>query len=78
MTDPNRIPDTGNGAGRTDSPLCFLKSEAELEALDAQRGCCYLPMDVYVDQRTRKDHFQASPILARWSRIRRAAARLRH
>lgn len=37
-----------------------LDTEVGLENLDRQKDREYLPMDVYIDPRTIKEHFQAS------------------
>ncbi len=55
--------------GRTDWSLYSRKGEAELEKLDLQAGRKYVPMDVYIDTRTIKKHFQAAPIFDRWAGI---------
>ena len=54
----------------TDWSRYSLEREAELERLDRKAGHDYLPMDVYVDARRVKEHFQVSSIHARWNRIR--------
>ena len=46
--------------------LLSLKDEAEAEQLDRQAGHDYVPMDVFVDPGTMKEHFQASSISSRW------------
>jgi hypothetical protein len=43
----------------------FLNDEATLETLDRQLGHQYIPMDIYVDSTTIKEHFQVSCIQAR-------------
>lgn len=53
----------------TDRSLYSLDGEAEMEGLDREAGHDYLPMDVYIDPRTVKEHFQNSSIRARWRRI---------
>jgi len=60
--------------GLTDGALCSLKSEAELETLDRRAGHEYVPMDIFIDSRTMKEHFGGSSIRSRWSEIHRAAA----
>ena len=57
-----------------DRPACSLEAKAELEELDCELGHEYLPMDVFVDIDTMKEHFQVSPICDRWSRRHRKAA----
>ncbi len=54
--------------GRTDWSLYSRKGEAELEKLDLQTGCEYVPMDLYIDPRTIEEHFQAASVLDRWAR----------
>lgn len=49
--------------------LYSLEVEAELERLDREAGHDYVPMDVFVDPRTVKEHFQASSLRARWAKI---------
>ena len=46
--------------------LLSLKDEAEAEKLDRQAGHDYVPMDVFVDPGTMKEHFLASSISTRW------------
>jgi hypothetical protein len=46
-----------------------LEIESALEKLDRQAGHEYVPMDVFVDPRTRKEHFQDFAIRTRWARI---------
>ena len=57
----------------TDWSLYSLDDEAKMERLDREAGHDYLPMDVYVDPRTVKEHFQDSSIRARWRRIHPSA-----
>jgi hypothetical protein len=57
----------------TDRSLYSLDGEAEMEGLDREAGHDYFPMDVYVDPRTVKEHFQDSLIRARWKRIHPSA-----
>ena len=54
--------------------LYSLETEAEVEKLDREIGHDYVPMDVFIDSRTMKEHFQESPIRARLKRIYSAAA----
>lgn len=54
---------------RTDWSLYSRTGEIELEKLDLQEGHEYVPMDVYIDPGTIKEHFQAAPILDRWAGI---------
>jgi hypothetical protein len=71
-------PITCTSRDQKDWSLYSLEGEAELERLDRQAGHDYLPMDVYVDTRTVKEHFQDSSIRARWTRIHPGAARHSH
>lgn len=59
---------------RVDWALYSLETEAEVEKLDREIGHDYLPMDVFIDPRTVKEHFQDSPIRARLKEIHSAAA----
>ena len=45
------------GKDQMDGVLCSLKGEAQLANLDRQEGHQYLPMDIYIDPKTMKDHF---------------------
>jgi hypothetical protein len=45
-----------------------LTGEAELEKFDRNCGHQYIPMDIYVDPTTIKEHFRASSIRNRWAR----------
>ncbi len=47
---------------------------AELEMMDRKAGHEYVPMDVFVDPRTMKEHFQDSSIRERWTEFHPAAA----
>ena len=57
------------GRDHTEWSPYSLNREAELERLDREAGHDYLPMDVFVDPRTVKEHFQDSSIRDRWRRI---------
>jgi hypothetical protein len=59
---------------RTGWSLLSLESETEMEELDREADHDYLPMDVYIDPRTRKEHFQESAVRARWTRIHPSTA----
>jgi len=56
------------GMSQTERVLGSFKGEAELEKLDRQSGHQYIPMDVYVDPKTIKEHFHASSIRKRCDR----------
>jgi hypothetical protein len=71
-------PITCTSRDHKDRSLYSLEGEAELEQLDRQAGHDYLPMDVYVDPRTVKEHFQDSSIRVRWRRIHPGARRHDH
>jgi hypothetical protein len=64
-------PSVFESRNQTQGRLCSLEDGRELEKFDRQAGHTYLPMDVYVDPTTIAEHFQASSISARWSRIHR-------
>jgi hypothetical protein len=66
-TKQDRVIHTGND--QTDGVPCSLKGESELENLDRQAGHQYLPMDVYIDPKTMEEHFQASSIRSRRTKI---------
>jgi hypothetical protein len=74
MTNTKQNPIICTSGGHTDWTLHSLKSEAELEKLDRQAGHEYVPMDVFIDPRTMKEHFQDSSIRSRWTGIHQAAA----
>ncbi len=74
MTNTMQNPIACTSRDHTDGTLYSLKDEAEVEKLDRQAGHEYLPMDVFVDPRTMKEHFQDSSIRARWIGIHPAAA----
>jgi hypothetical protein len=51
--------------------------DAELEASDRREGHDYVPMDLYIANGDRREHFAAAAILERLHRVRRASARRR-
>jgi len=57
-----------------DGTLYSLKAEAEVEKLDREMDHDYVPMDVFIDPKTMKEHFQEPPIRARLKEIHSAAA----
>lgn len=69
MTSTDQTAVVFTSGGRMERSLYSRKGEAELEKLDLQAGCDYVPMDVYIDPGTIKKHFQAAPILDRWAGI---------
>lgn len=69
MTNTDQKAVVCTSGGRADWALYSRKGEAELEKLDLQAGCEYVPMDVYIDPGTIRKHFQAAPILDRWAGI---------
>jgi len=74
MTNAIQNPIDCTSRDQNDWSLNSFEVEAELEKLDRQAGHDYVPMDVFVDPRTRKEHFQSSSVNARWSRIHQGAA----
>ena len=60
MTNTKHAPHICTSSDKTVWTKHPLKTEAGLYNLDRQKGRQYLPMDVYVDPRTIKEHFQAS------------------
>jgi len=71
MTNTKQNSIISTSGDQTDWPL---KGEADLEKWDRQSGHQYVPMDVYVDPKTIKEHFQSSSISDRWTRIHRASS----
>lgn len=69
MTNTPQNPITCPSRGHKDLVLHTLEVEAKLEDLDRQEGHEYVPMDVFLDRRTIKEHFQSSSIRARWVRM---------
>lgn len=61
--------DISRGAG-SDAAWCCLEAKAEMETLDFRIGHDYVPMDVFVDPGTSRQHFRLAPIRARWVRIK--------
>jgi hypothetical protein len=59
---------------QVDGTLYSLKTEAEVEKLDREMDHDYVPMDVFIDPKTVKEHFQDPPIRARLKEIHSAAA----
>jgi hypothetical protein len=53
------------GRAQVDRNLYSLEMETVLENLDREFGHDYVPMDVFIDSRTMKEHFQDSSIQAR-------------
>lgn len=74
MTDRMNSPISCTSRGHSDWSLYSLENEAKMEKLDREAGRDYLPMDVFVDPRTRKQHFQESSIRARWAKIHSSTA----
>jgi hypothetical protein len=60
MTNIMQNPITCSGKDQEDRLLHFLQVEAELKRVDGQADHEYVPMDVFVDPRTMKEHFQYS------------------
>ena len=59
----------GTKAEAASMPLCQPEAETDLERLDGQRGCHYLPMDVFLDAPTCRAHFRVSAVRARLARF---------
>ena len=74
MTNPEQNPIDCTSRDHNDWSQHSLEIEADLEKLDREAGRDYVPMDVFVDPTTRKEHFQSSSIRSRWSRIPRISA----
>ena len=74
MTDAMQNPIDCNGRDQNDWSLHSFEVEAELGKIDRQAGHDYVPMDVFVDPRTRKEHFQSSSIRSRWSKFHLSVA----
>ena len=68
ITNPKQIPAVRTCMYKTQGFFDSLKCEAKLEKLDRQSGHQYIPMDIYVDSTTIKEHFQALTICNRWAR----------
>lgn len=64
-----------NVGGQKNLTFNTLEIEPHLERVDCLSGNEYVPMDVFVNPETRKEHFQYSPIRARWLAMPEAAAR---
>ena len=69
MTNTDQKADICASGDRMNWSKYIRKGQAELEKVDIQEGHEYLPMDVYVDPREKRAHFQSSPILERWKRM---------
>lgn len=74
MTNSIQNPISFTSRDHTGWSLLSLESEAEMEKLDREAGHDYLPMDLFVDPRTRKQHFQESSVRARWTKIHPSTA----
>lgn len=66
MTNTMQKPDTCSSEDQKDLSLDSLEVAAELERIDRQAGQEYLPMDVFINTRTMKEHFRYSSIRAQW------------
>jgi hypothetical protein len=64
-----------NVGDQGDLTLGAREFEANLERIDRVSGDDYIPMDVFVNPQTRKQHFQYLPLRARWVGIPEATAR---
>lgn len=73
MTNAKKNPIDCTSRDRNDWSLNSFEVEAELGKLDRQAGHDYVPMDVFVDSRTLKEHFQKTSIQDRWSAFHQGA-----
>jgi len=69
MTNMRQKPITCTSRGHKDWSLRSLEVEAEQNNPDRQADDEYLPMDVFLDLKTIKEHFQYSSIYNRRMRI---------
>ena len=53
------------GSAQEDQTLYSLETEAELEKFDRELDHDYVPMDIFIDPDTIKEHFRDSSIRAR-------------
>lgn len=51
------------------------ENEAHMERTDCFSDNDYVPMDIFIDPETRKEHFRYAPLPARWIEIPKAMAR---
>jgi hypothetical protein len=65
MTYTTQNPFTFSMRSHTKPILHFLEVKAKLEESDRLAGHEYVPMNVFIDATTIKQHFQVSSILAR-------------
>jgi hypothetical protein len=64
-----------NAGDQGDLTLGTREVEAHLERTDRFSDNDYVPMDIFIDPETRKEHFRYSPLPARWVEIPKATAR---
>jgi hypothetical protein len=74
MAHTKQDPSTRIGTDQADGVLNCLTGESELENIDRQAGHQYLPMDVYIDSKTMDEHFHASSIHRRWTKIHQSTS----
>ncbi len=74
MTDAVQNPIDCTRRDQNDWYLYSLEVEAKLETVDREAGHEYVPMDVFVDPWTIKEHFQESSVHTRWSRTQKIVA----
>lgn len=70
----NTIQNSITYASRTHRNWIRDPLKRELEKLDREAGHDYVPMDVFIDPRTMKEHFQESAIRSRLTGTNSAAA----
>jgi hypothetical protein len=75
MTKTAQICNASSIGYEKDLSLNTLEVEAHLGRVERLSGNEYVPMDVFVDPETRKEHFRYSPVRVRWFGIAEAAAR---
>jgi len=68
MTNTTQNPIACTSRVHTNGTLYSL--EGELEKLDRELGHDYVPMDVFIDPQTVKEHFKESSVRARLRRAR--------
>ena len=70
----NTMRDFIKSRGRADRNWTRYSVKGQLEKLDREADHDYVPMDVFIDPRTMKEHFQESSIRARLTGTYSAAA----
>jgi len=70
MTNARQSPIAGTCDMHMDRGQYSLVGGVEPEVSNHKAGCEYLPMDVFVDSETMRQHFQCSSINTGWAAIR--------